>query len=292
MAEASQTKAPALLRRRRALAASPSTWVLGLSGGVLAAITLLVLFGPLLSPYEPNQMDATARLLPPSADHFFGTDQFGRDVFTRVIHGGRVTLEVAFTAVLTAVIAGGLLGLVAGYYGGWIDAIATRVMDVMIAFPSLLLALFMVAVLGPDLTNLIIAISLTRVPYFARLTRAEVASLAQRPFISAGLTMGASDLRLLLRHILPNTIPLLIVFGTTDIATAVIAESSLSYLGLGAQPPATSWGRMLTEARGFLAQAVWLAIFPGLAIMITVICFNLFGDGLRDALDPRLKGRR
>lgn len=292
MAEASQAKAPALPRRRRALAASPSLWVLCLSGAVLAAISLLVLIGPWISPYEPNHMDASARLLPPSADHLFGTDQFGRDVFTRVIHGGRVTLEVAFTAVLTAVIAGALLGLVAGYYGGWIDAIATRVMDVMIAFPSLLLALFLVAVLGPDLTNLIIAISLTRVPYFARLTRAEVASLAQRPFISAGRTMGASDLRLLLRHILPNTVPLLIIFGTTDIATAVIAESSLSYLGLGAQPPATSWGRMLTEARGFLSQAVWLAVFPGLSIMITVICFNLFGDGLRDVLDPRLKGRR
>ena len=291
-AQTSETKVPARRRRARALAARPSVWVLVLSGAVLAFVSLLVLAAPWISPYDPTQMDASARLLPPSAEHLFGTDQFGRDVLARVIYGGRVTLEVAFTAVLTAVVVGGLLGLVAGYYGGWIDSLATRVMDVMIAFPSLLLALFLVAVLGPDLKNLILAISLTRVPYFARLTRAEVATLAQRPFVWAGMTMGASDLRLLLRHILPNTIPLLIIFGTTDIATAIIAESSLSYLGLGAQPPTTSWGRMLTEARGFLAQATWLAIFPGLFIMITVICFNLFGDGLRDILDPRLKGQR
>ena len=292
MAATGEANVAAMRRRGGATATRPSVWVLWLSCAVLAAVSLLALTAPWIGLHDPNHMDAAARLQPPSAAHIFGTDQFGRDVFARVIYGGRVTLEVAFTAVLTAVVAGALLGLVAGYYGGWIDALATRIMDVMIAFPSLLLALFLVAVLGPDLKNLILAISLTRVPYFARLTRAEVASLTQRPFISAGRTMGASDLRLVLRHVLPNTVPLLIVFGTTDIATAIIAESSLSYLGLGAQPPATSWGRMLTEARGFLGQAIWLAVFPGLFIMITVIGFNLFGDGLRDVLDPRLKSGR
>ena len=166
-----------------------------------------------------------------------------------------------------------------------------RLLDVLIAFPSLLLALFLVAVLGPDLENLILAISLTRVPYFARLTRAEVSSLVERPFIEASRAAGASGWRLMLRHILPNLLPLLVVFATTDIATAIIAESSLSYLGLGAQPPTPSWGRMLTEARAFFGQAVWLALCPGLAIMLTVIAFNLFGDGLRDAIDPRLRGR-
>ncbi len=278
--------------RLRTLLAGPSVWVLLLSGGALALILLLVLAAPWVSPYDPTHMDASARLLPPSAAHPLGTDQFGRDMLARILYGGRVTLEVAFTAVLAAVVLGGILGLVSGYYGGWIDSITTRVLDVIIAFPSLLLALFLVAVLGASLENLILAISMTRVPYFARLTRAEVASLVQRPFVWASMTMGASDLRLLLRHILPNTLPLLIIFGTADIATAIIAESSLSYLGLGAQPPTTSWGRMLTDARGFMAQAVWLAIFPGLFIMATVICFNLFGDSLRDVLDPRLRGRR
>jgi peptide/nickel transport system permease protein len=164
-------------------------------------------------------------------------------------------------------------------------------MDVLIAFPSLLLALFLVASLGADLKNLILAISLTRIPYFARLVRAEVMALAQRPFIAASRTMGASDLRVLARHLLPNVMPLLIIFGTTDVGTAIIAESSLSYLGLGAQPPTPSWGRMLTEARAFLGQATWLGVFPGLFIMITVIGFNLVGDGLRDILDPRMRGR-
>ncbi len=280
-----------LAQRTRRPGLFASNWALLLPGTLLAAVLLLAAAAPWISVHSPERMDAAARLQAPSANHIFGTDQFGRDVFARVIHGGRVSLEVAITAVLTAVAVGGLIGLVTGYYGGWLDRLAMRVMDVLIAFPSLLLALFLVAVLGPDLRNLILAISLTRVPYFARLTRAEVASLAGRPFIAASLTMGASDWRLMVKHILPNIMPLLIIFATTDVATAIIAESSLSYLGLGAQPPITSWGRMLTEARGFLGQAVWLGIFPGLFIMITVIGFNLAGDALRDALDPRLRGR-
>lgn len=274
-----------------ALAKLARNWILLLSGTLLAGVVLVSLAAPLVATFDPNKMDTRASLLAPSAEHIFGTDQFGRDVFSRVIHGGRVSLEVALTAVLTAVVVGGLIGLVTGYYGGWTDTVTMRLMDVLIAFPSLLLALFLVAALGPDLKNLILAISLTRVPYFARLVRAEVMALAQRPFIAASRTMGASDLRVLARHLLPNVTPLLIIFGTTDIGTAIITESSLSYLGLGAQPPTPSWGRMLTEARAFLGHATWLGVFPGLFIMITVIGFNLVGDGLRDILDPRMRGR-
>ena len=265
--------------------------VVAISGVFILLYFLSALLAPWIASHPPETMDAKARLEPPSLEHPLGTDQFGRDVFSRVVHGGRVSLQVAFVAVFTAVIVGGALGMVMGYVGGLFDALASRVLDVLIAFPSLLLALFLVAVLGPDLENVILAISLTRVPYFARLTRAEVSSMIERPFIEASRAAGASDGRIMARHILPNLLPLLVVFATTDIATAILAESSLSYLGLGAQPPTPSWGRMLTEARAFFGQAVWLALCPGLAIMLTVVAFNLFGDGLRDAIDPRLRGR-
>jgi len=261
------------------------------SGFVLLALLVLSMLAPWITEHAPEAMDAQVRLEAPSAKHPFGTDQFGRDVLSRVLYGGRVSLEVALTAVLTAVVVGGLIGLLTGYYGGWLDAVTMRILDVLIAFPSLLLALFLVAVLGPDLRNLVIAISLTRVPYFARLTRAEVASLRRRPFVEASRAAGATHLRIMFLHVLPNVVPLLLVFATTDLATAILAESALSYLGLGAQPPTPSWGRMLTEARGFLGQAAWLGVFPGLAIMLTVIAFNLLGDGLRDLVDPRLRGR-
>ena len=265
--------------------------VVVVSGAFIVLYALSALFAPWIVTHAPDVMDAEARLAAPSLEHPLGTDQFGRDVLSRVIHGGRVSLQVAFVAVFTAVVAGGALGMIMGYVGGLFDAVASRVLDVLIAFPSLLLALFLVAVLGPALENLVLALSLTRMPYFARLTRAEVASLVARPFIEASRATGASHGRILLHHVLPNLLPLLVVFATTDIATAIIAESSLSYLGLGAQPPTPSWGRMLTEARAFFGQAIWLALFPGLAIMLTVIAFNLLGDGLRDAIDPRLRGR-
>ena len=265
--------------------------VVAISGAFILLYFLTALLAPLIVSHPPDAMDAKARLGPPSLEHPLGTDQFGRDVFSRVVYGGRVSLQVAFVAVFTAVIVGGAIGMVVGYVGGLFDAFASRVLDVLIAFPNLLLALFLVAVLGPDLENLVLAISLTRVPNFARLTRAEVSSLVERPFIEASRAAGASGRRIMLRHILPNLLPLLVVFATTNVATAIIAESSLSYLGLGAQPPTPSWGRMLTEARAFFGRAIWLALCPGLAMMLTVIAFNLFGDGLRDAIDPRLRGR-
>jgi peptide/nickel transport system permease protein len=263
--------------------------VLLLGSVMILLVVLSSILAPLITPYDPSEMNSKVRLSAPSVEHWFGTDQFGRDVFTRVIYGSRLSLQIAITAVFTAVIIGGIIGILSGYYGGWLDAITIRIMDVLIAFPSLLLALFLVAILGPDIKNLILAISLTRIPYFARLVRAEVASLERRPFVEAGRMVGATNFRIMIFHLLPNVFPLILVFATMDIATAVIAESSLSYLGLGAQPPTPSWGRMLTEARGFLGRAAWLSIFPGFFLMVTIISFNLLGDSLRDIVDPRLR---
>jgi peptide/nickel transport system permease protein len=266
--------------------------VLVASATVVALIFLAAIFAPVAAPHDPALMNAAARLQAPSLTHWFGTDQFGRDVFARILYGSRTSLQVALVAVGTAVVVGGFIGLVTGYFGGWLDAAVMRVMDVLISFPALLLALFLVAVLGPSLTNLIIAISLTRVPYFARLTRAEAMAIRVRPYVTAARAMGGSHGWIMLRHVAPNVIPILMIFGTTDLAGAIIAESALSYLGLGAQPPTPSWGRMLTESRAFVGQAPWLVIFPGLFVMITVIAVNMTGDGLRDVLDPRLKNRR
>lgn len=263
--------------------------VLLISSIMILLVVLSAILAPLITPYDPSEMNSKVRLSAPSVEHWFGTDQFGRDVFTRVIYGSRLSLQIAITAVFTAVVIGGIIGILSGYYGGWLDAITIRIMDVMVAFPSLLLALFLVAILGPDIKNLILAISLTRIPYFARLTRAEVASLERRPFVEAGRMVGATNFRIMIFHLLPNVFPLILVFATMDIATAVIAESSLSYLGLGAQPPTPSWGRMLTEARGFLGRAAWLSIYPGIFLMVTIISFNLLGDSLRDIVDPRLR---
>jgi peptide/nickel transport system permease protein len=260
-----------------------------LSGAMVMLLLVAALAAPWIAQNDPETMNAQARLAPPSQTYLFGTDQFGRDMFARVLYGSRVSLRVGLIAVLTATVLGGVLGMFTGFYGGWIDSLFMRVMDMMIAFPSLLLALFLVAVLGSGINNLILAISLTRLPLFARLTRSEVDSLNRRMFVESSRSVGAGNRRLMSHHILPNVIPLLVVYASTDIATAILAESSLSYLGLGAQPPTPSWGRMLTEGRGFMGQAPWLAVFPGLAIMLTVISFNLLGDSLRDILDPRLR---
>jgi peptide/nickel transport system permease protein len=265
--------------------------VLVASAAMVALVFLAAIFAPLVVPHDPSLMNASARLQGPSLTNWFGTDQFGRDVFARVLYGSRTSLQVALVAVGTAVVAGGLIGLVTGYLGGWVDAAVMRVMDVLISFPALLLALFLVAVLGPSLTNLIIAISLTRIPYFARMTRAEAMAIRVRPYVIAVRAMGGSHGWIMLRHVVPNVLPTLIIFGTTDLAGAIIAESALSYLGLGAQPPTPSWGRMLTESRAFVGQAPWLVFFPGLFVMVTVIAVNMTGDGLRDLLDPRLKKR-
>ncbi|MFI2132348.1 nickel transporter permease [Lysinibacillus fusiformis] len=257
--------------------------------GIVIFFVLLAIIGPFIAPQGINEQDLTKRLLAPSADHWFGTDDFGRDIFSRIIHGARISLWVGFFSVILSVIIGSLLGIIAGYYGKWIDTIISRIFDIMLAFPSMLLAIAVVSVLGPSLQNALIAIAIINVPNFGRLIRSKVLSVKEEEYIVAAKAIGMRDSRILFSHILPNSITPIIVQGTLAIATAIIEAAALGFLGLGAQAPAPEWGKMLADARKFLLNAPWTMIFPGIAIMLTVLGFNLMGDGLRDALDPKMK---
>jgi peptide/nickel transport system permease protein len=260
-------------------------------GLILTSIVILAaILAPLLSPMAPTTMQPDARFLPPTWEHPFGTDDFGRDQLSRVLFGARISLQVGLVAIAVSTAIGSVLGLIAGYRPGWVDSIIMRIMDVLLAFPSLLLALFIIAALGPSITNLIIAVSIAYIPFFARMTRGQVLSLSQSQFVEASRSIGAGPTWIIRRHLLPNVIPLLLIQATINIAFAVLAESSLSYLGLGTEPERPSWGRMLTEARPYMDQSAWMGIFPGLALMMLIIGTNLLGDGLRDVLDPRMRG--
>ncbi|MFU8887324.1 MAG: ABC transporter permease [Trueperaceae bacterium] len=261
-------------------------------GGIVLALALVALFGAALTPYEPNAMDFTVRFAPPSWAHPFGTDDFGRDIFSRVLHGATVSFQVAFIAVGISGLAGVALGLTAGYRGGWLDEVIMRVMDVLFAFPAVLLAITVMAILGRGVENAMIAIAIVYAPIFARVTRGAVISVRDREFVMAARALGQSQVRIMLRHVLPNALGPIIVQTSLSLAFAILAEAALSFFGLGTQPPDPSWGRMLSEGRGFLQQAPWMGIFPGLAIMVSVLGFNTLGDGLRDVLDPRFRGRR
>lgn len=264
---------------------------LGVLGLVLTvAVVLAAVAAPIIAPIAPETMDAGARLQGPSWTHPFGADDFGRDLLSRVLYGTRISLQVGVIAIVISTLLGLAVGLLAGYARGGVDSVIMRVMDVVMAFPSILLALFIMAVLGSSLQNVVIAVSVAYIPFFARITRGQVLTLVEAPFVEASRAAGASHGRIMARHIFPNVVPLLIIQATTNLAFAILAEASLSYLGLGTQPPEPSLGRMLTEARPWLNEAPWLAIFPGLALMALVIGSNLLGDGLRDALDPRLRG--
>jgi len=256
---------------------------------IVVFFILLAIFAPLLAPYGINDQNLSLRLQAPSKDHLFGTDDFGRDILSRVIYGARISLWVGFFSVLGSVIVGSLLGIVAGYYGRLVDGVISRIFDIMLAFPSILLAIGIVAVLGPSLQNALIAIAVINIPNFGRLIRSRVLSIKQEEYIMAAKAIGMSDARILFHHILPNSMAPIIVQGTLAIATAIIEAAALGFLGLGAQPPNPEWGTMLASSKEFLTQAPWTMIFPGLAIMLTVLGFNLMGDGLRDALDPRMK---
>src|SRR5690554_2101605 len=254
---------------------------------VLLIVVLVAIFGPLVAPYGVNATNVVNALQPPSAEHWFGTDDLGRDVFSRVLVATRVSLLVAVASVAFALVIGVVVGIVSGYTRGWLDTVLMRGVDVMFAFPVLLLAMAIVAILGPGLLTTMLAIGIVYTPIFARVTRGSTLSVAVEPFVQASRTMGTGSFFILRRHILPNITGPLIVQTSLSLAFAILSEAALSFLGLGVQPPQPSWGRMLFDAQGFLGLAWWMSIFPGAAIFITVLAFNLVGDGLRDVLDPR-----
>ena len=258
---------------------------------ILVIIVLLAIFADQIANYDQVviKQNLRMRLKPPSAQHWLGTDEFGRDIFARLVHGARVSLKVGLIAVGIAIVIGGFLGAIAGYYGGKLDNIIMRVMDIFLAVPSILLAIAIVSALGPNLLNLMIAVSISSVPRYARIVRASVLSIRDQEFIEAARAIGASDARIIFRHIIPNSLAPVIVQGTLGVANAILSTAGLSFIGLGIQPPAPEWGSMLSGGRQYLRYAWWVTTFPGVSIMITILSLNLLGDGLRDALDPRLK---
>ena len=266
-----------LVRRRGAMVAL----------AVIALIVLAAVLAPLVAPYDPTQQSWSLVRKPPSAAHWLGTDEVGRDLLARIIYGGRASLSAGVLSVAIALAVGVPIGLLAGYVGGFVDALVSRMTDAMLACPFLILAIALAAFLGPSLTNAMIAIGITATPIFVRLTRGQVLSVKAEDYVEAARAVGNPRWRIAFRHILPNVLPQLLVQATLTIATAIIAEASLSFLGLGQQPPAPSWGSMLNTAKNYVDNAPWMAIWPGLAIFLLVLSFNLLGDGLRDALDPR-----
>ena len=266
------------LKRRRGA-------MLGL--GVVVFFVVIAILAPTIAPHDPLQTSWSDVRKPPSATHLFGTDEIGRDVASRVIWGARASLLAGLVSVCISLSLGVPIGLLAGYVGGWTDALISRIADAMLACPFLILAIALAAFLGPSLSNAMIAIGISATPVFIRLTRAQVLSVKVEDYVEAARAVGNSHLRIALRHILPNVVAPLIVQATLAIAAAVIAEASLSFLGLGQQPPAPSWGSMLNTAKNYIDNAPWMAIWPGLSIFLLVLSFNLVGDGLRDALDPR-----
>jgi peptide/nickel transport system permease protein len=259
--------------------------------GLLVVLLLVVvaISAPTIVPHPPNDQSFRIKLLAPSAEHLFGTDEFGRDIFSRVLIGTRVALGVGIVPVVIALIAGVTLGLVAGFYGGGIDQVAMRLIDIMLAFPWLLLAIGIMAVLGPGIENVVIAVAIVYIPAFARIVRGSVLSIKEKEYVEAARAMGQPDSKIMVRHVLANAWAPIIVLATLSIGQAIIYAAGLSFIGLGTQPPDADWGVMLASGREYLRDGPWLGFFPGLAILITVLAFNLFGDGLRDALDPRLR---
>jgi len=263
---------------------------IGMAGlTIIIFLIIIAIFAPYIAPHDPVNQNIMARYKAPSAKHWLGTDEMGRDILSRIIYGSRISLKVGIISVSLAMVFGVGLGLIAGFYGGVIDMLVMRFMDIMLAFPAILLAIGIVAILGPRLENAMMAIAVINIPRFARIVRSSVISLKESEYIKAAKALGANDFRILMNHILPNAMAPLIVQTTLSIATAILEAAALSFLGLGAQPPSPEWGAMLSDARSALQKAPWVATFPGLAIIFGVLGFNLLGDGLRDALDPKMK---
>lgn len=265
------------------------------SKGALAGLVILILLivvallAPLISPFDPIKIDTSHYLYSPGSPYFFGTDQYGRDVFSRVLYGSRISLVIGLISVGIASVIGVTVGLISGYYAGWVDSVLMRVIDIMLAFPGILLALGIVSMLGPSLRNVMIAVGISSVPTYARLTRGSVLSARNELYVDAAHVIGVPNRLILSRHILPNVVAPVIVAATLGVGAAILWAAALSFLGLGAQPPTAEWGRMLSDGRQYLRDQWWISTFPGLAIMVTVLAMNMLGDGLRDALDPRLK---
>ncbi|MFZ5453418.1 MAG: oligopeptide ABC transporter permease [Thermodesulfobacteriota bacterium] len=263
---------------------------LAMSGLVLVAGMFVVsLAAPWLAPYDPNFIELKQMLMPPSSQHWLGTDTLGRDVLSRIIYGSQVSLKVGFVAVGLATIIGLLVGALAGYYGGLVDQVLMRLVDLMLCFPAFFLILAVIAMLEPSIWNIMVVIGLTSWMGVARLVRAEFLSLREREFVVAARALGAGDTRLIWRHMLPNALAPVMVSATLGVAGAILTESALSFLGLGVQPPTPSWGNILTMGKDNIEIAWWLSVFPGLAILVTVMSYNLLGEGIREAIDPRLK---
>ena len=262
---------------------------IGLTGAIIVIVcAILAIAAPMLAPYGPEETHPNWKLFPPNEYFLLGTDEFGRDILSRIIFGARISLEVGLISVTLAVLIGASTGLVAGFYGGWIDAITMRCMDVLFAFPAILLAIGIMAVLGTGIANAMLAIGIVYAPSFARLGRASVLSLKEMEFVQAARVLGLGELRILTQHVAPNVLAPMIVQVSFSLSTAILTEASLSFLGLGTPPSVPSWGSMLSSSRRYVELDPWPAIFPGAAIMPLVLGFNLFGDGLRDVLDPRL----
>jgi peptide/nickel transport system permease protein len=257
---------------------------------IIIIFIIAAIFAPWLAPYNPDKIDMNNALLQPSGSHWLGTDSLGRDTLSRVIYGARVSLMIGLVVVLFSSIVGMSLGLIAGYFGGWVHAILMRLVDMLMAFPVLILALLVAALLGGGLVNVIWALAFAMVPIYARLMCGQAISVKENDYVLAGRSMGASHLRIMLRHLAPNCFPPLIVMMTMMLGTTILAEAGLSFLGIGVQPPTPTWGNMVNDGRNYLLSNPLLSFAPGLAIMLVVYAFNMIGDGLRDALDPQLRG--
>lgn len=267
--------------------ANKTSWV-GLV--IFLIVALAAIAAPLLSPHDPVEQNILYKLKPPTAEHPLGTDAFGRDILSRLLYGARISLVIGFVSTIAAMLIGSLVGLLAGWYGGRFDTVIMQAMDMLLAFPSLILGLLIVAMLGPSMTNIILAIALTSVPAFARIARAPTIAVKEREYIEACRALGYSDARIMGGHILPNIFPEILVMASLWLANAIRTEASLAFIGLGVKPPTPTWGGMIREGFENILDSAWLAVAPGLAILIVVFALNLLGDGLRDAIDPKLKG--
>jgi peptide/nickel transport system permease protein len=283
-----QSPAAYMLRQVfQAFNTNKTSWI-GLVTFVL--VVLAAAFAPMLSGHDPVEQNVLQRLKPPSATHLLGTDSFGRDIFARLLYGARTSLTISIVSTAVAMLIGSFVGIIAGWYGGRLDAVLMQAMDILLAFPSLILGLIIVAMLGPSLTNIIVAIAVTSIPPFARIARAPTIAVKEREYIEAGRALGYSDKRLMGLHVLPNIFPEILVMGSLWLAAAIRTEASLAFVGLGVKPPSPTWGGMIREGFENILDSAWLALMPGCAILIVVFALNLLGDGLRDAIDPKLRG--